>query len=158
MSTAPEQALFKGLKDLFAADTGSGLAGSSMCAPGGFVRTETVAQSAANTPRIECQIEAFSDIGLAREDASTFARCGRVSAILTAVCDRGTAHGTGDTPEAAGVIDNIVNRMWTVYENVRPTVSGWEPSKIDMTVVASPPSRDNLLRRSVRLSLTMEAA
>lgn len=149
--SAPDQALFSSLYTTFAADTGgTGLA--TLCGPGGFRRAGDDFRTAA-VPRIEVSFAPMPDLGLASADKVL-----SVQVTLVAVADGGNALGTGNTPHAQGTIDQITDRMISLYENTRPTVTGWEPSKIDVSVPFTLPPIGKNVRRGVRLTLTMEEA
>lgn len=148
-----EQAIFKGLYDKAVLDTGTGglfeISGSTPGAnylTGGF-RLEGDSTRERSEPRIEV-IPPDQD----RMDASgldVWDGLWRIRAIVK----RDRAYGTGDTPEAAGVLSGIMDRIEAVFDKATITVSGYTPCTLSIVGVRRGPETAHMTARTVEFRI-----
>lgn len=136
-----EQSTFKAFKDLFAAD--STLVG--LVKPGTFVHAEELPRLR-TVPRIE-----FSMASQAADDSSG-QRNDTAIVRLGVFVKRDLAHGAGATPEVAGQLEGIIDRMETVYNGsasagVSLSASGWTFGKTGRARILSGPSTEDVVHR-----------
>lgn len=130
-----DQALFKAFKDKFAAD--STLVG--LVNPGSFDRIEN-RRTHEPELRIDFEMVGPRDYSYANPTGSS-GQLGQIKVSLAVVrlhvwAQDSTAFGTGDTNEAAGLIDSITDRLRTVYDNVALTVAGFRTVKMGLGEVS----------------------
>lgn len=129
-----EQAHFKAMLALAQADTGAGglfESGGANRLYGGFVRSDQQPPPEThNLPRVEVTF-----LPAVRNDSAD----GRGESVVVRMAvkiRRDNAFGTGDTPENAGVVDGIMDRLEAVYHGASLSATGWSPAV--MSVLRSP--------------------
>lgn len=142
-----EQAIFKGLYDKAALDTGSGglfESGGADYLSGGFrLRGDSMRER--NEPRIEVEPP-----DMPRMDASGTDMWDAVWR-LHVIVKRDRAYGTGDTPEATGHLSRIMTRVEAVFDKATITVSGYTPSTLSIRGVWRGKETQNITTRIVEL-------
>ena len=143
-----EQAIFASMKTLATGDTGVGglyeSGGAAYIHGGVFLADER--PQLRSLPRLM-----FSFSGPDRWDGDS-TEIANIMCRIIVECDRNTAFGTGDTPEAAGTLSTICDRVKTVYDGQPLTVTGWTVA--DMHIARGPytaPSDEAVVRRVIEI-------
>lgn len=117
-----EQAVFEAFVDAYAADTGPGGL-VELLNPGGFGRQDGDA-AADSYPTADFNL--INSQKITNHDGSVVT----CPVQITVVCKRDNAFGVGDTPEHAGLVDNILDRMETVFDGVALSQSAYGLSRV----------------------------
>jgi hypothetical protein len=148
---AVEQAVFKALRDKAVADTGSGglweSGGANSLLHGGGFRLDGSEMRTRDLPRID-----VSPPPLLRQDASgldVWDGLWRMRVLVR----KDRAFGTGDTPEAAGVLSGILDRVNAVYDKATVSVSGYTPSTLSIGRIIPGPGDDETVVRVVEFQI-----
>lgn len=144
-----EQAVFYGLKEAAVADTGSGglfESSGSAYLTGGF-RLEGESERTRAYPRIDVQ-----PVYHGRMDASDVDIWSGLWRMRVMV-QRDRAFGTGDTPEAAGQLSAVMDRVEAVFDKVSVDVPGYDASTLSISRSFRGPETPDVVSRIVEFNI-----
>jgi len=144
-----EQAVFKGLLTAAKADTGgSGLYGETSANRlyGGF-KLQGEDMRTHDLPRIEVAPPINSRMDASGQDIWTGLWRMRV------MVQRDRAFGTGDTPENAGVLSGIMDRVNAVFDKATITLGSGTASTLSINRVIPGPENENTVVRIIEFTI-----
>lgn len=143
-----EQALFKAFKDKFTGTL------ATRVKPGGFIRFESQ-RSYRNERRIEWEFVGSEPMDYFHATADQV-QVEMATVRLHIFHEDSTAFGTGDTPENAGSVDNIVDSVRTAYDNILLTVSGYVVTRLPRGVLSVGSAPGGAVRRIMEYTIVCD--